>query len=340
MVLLILEDMKFILFFLILFFSFFSGINVFASDSNGAIDPSYRYAWGENLGWLNFACTGCNVRITDTGLTGYAWSKQYGWINLSPANAGVTNNCLGELGGKAWSSRLGWVDFTGISIDFNGKFTGQTSDIGLKSGRLSFSCTNCDVRTDWRQCSLRHSPPQVKINSITDNTVPTILANVIISNEGSVGTEYQYEWCVVTSESNACGGNDDIYYSLAAKFIDPSTDWTTDLTATVPNAGNYWFKLVAYYGEGRSLAAQTFTAVSSGGGGGGGGGGGSTPPISLEYYSADFNRDHLVNSIDFSILLYYWKTAFPFKNIYVDINKDNKVDSVDFSILLSQWGKK
>lgn len=350
-----------------------------ASDSNGTIDPSHKFAWGDNLGWLNFGCDSCNIHISDTRVTGFAWSRQLGWLNLSPDNGSVTNNCQGQLGGKAWSSNLGWLDFSGASIDFNGKFTGQTGAIGTKAGRLNFNCDNCDVQTDWRQCSLRSSPPQVKINAITNRIIPTISADIIMTNEGTVGTEYQYEWCVVSSESNPCGGGDDVFYASAAKFINAGQDYSTILNANVPIAGNYWFKLVAHYGTSRSVASQVFTAVdgqAGGGGGGNGGGGGSgnsggivgtstipstssttkptmpeekattTPKIPNEtassspiYNVADFNRDNNVDSIDFSILLFYWGKSSPYKNKFVDINKDKKVDSIDFSILLYNWGK-
>lgn len=83
------------------------------------------------------------------------------------------------------------------------------------------------------------------------------------------------------------------------------------------------------------------TVSDSGGGGGGGGGGSSSsqPEVTQNICKgADFNKDNKVNSIDFSILLAFWKTNPPFSNSCVDINKDNKVNSVDFSILLSQWG--
>ncbi len=117
------------------------------------------------------------------------------------------------------------------------------------------------------------SPAQVKINSITDNTIPSISANVTISNEGSAGYEYQYEWCIVSSEDNACGGGDDIFYSSAAKYIQAGQDWNTTLDATVSSTGSYWFKVVVYYGAEKSGASQTFTAVEEEGVSPGGGGG-------------------------------------------------------------------
>ena len=322
-----------------------------ASNVDGTIIPISKYAFGENLGWINFGCDNCNVHITDTGLTGYAWSRQHGWINLSPDGSGVTNNCAGELGGKAWSRSLGWVDFSGASINASGEFKGVAGIPNTKAGRINFGCDNCGVSTDWLQCNLRESPAQVVINSIADITVPSITAGITITNEGSIDTEYQYEWCVVTDISNPCGGGDDVFYSSGAKLITSGQSWVTTKNATVPNIGTYYFKLVVHYGLNYSTASQIFTAKNSGSGGGSGGGGGTgggnpiiinpvVPIAGSHYDTADFNRDHVVDSVDFSILLYFWKKNFPFNNIYVDINKDNEVNSIDFSILLSQWGRK
>lgn len=316
-----------------------------ASNVDGIITPNPKYAFGENLGWINFGCDNCNVHVTDTGLTGYAWSKQYGWINLSPDNSGVTNNCSGELGGRAWSRTLGWIDFSGVVIDNTGKFTGTAGTPGTKAGRINFSCDSCNVSTDWQQCSLRESPAQVLINSISDSTIPSISANITITNEGNIDTEYQYEWCVVSDINNSCGGGDDVYYASGAKLILSGESWDTTKSAVVNNPGAYYFKLVAFYGVNSSTSSQVFNAIASSGGGGGGGGGGNNNVILntindlFNYNIADLNRDGKVNSVDFSIMLYFWKKTPPFNNQYVDINKDGKVNSVDFSILLYHWGK-
>lgn len=334
---------RFILIFSIFFFACFLRCAL-ASDIDGTITPSPQWAFGQNLGWVNFACDNCNVHVTDTGLTGHAWSRQYGWIDLHPDNAGVTNNCLGALGGKAWSRTLGWLDFSGATIGPDGIFTGVGGTPGTKAGEINFSCTNCSVQTDWRQCSLRESPAQVVINAIPSTTIPTITANITITNEGATDTEYQYEWCVVSDITNPCGGGDDIFYGSAAKLIAAGQNWNTTKDATVSVPGTYYFKLVVHYGTNYSTASQIFTAVAPGGGGGGGGGSSSAPPPTISSSNscngADFNKDGVVDSVDFSILLFFWKTTPPFKNPCVDINKDNKIDSIDFSILLSQWGKR
>jgi hypothetical protein len=316
----------------------------FASEIDGTISTNPSYAFGENLGWINFGCDTCDVHVTDTELTGFVWSKQYGWINLSPDNGGVTNNCLGELGGRAWSKSLGWLDFSGAEINASGTFDGVAGTPSTLGGRINFGCTGCEISTDWRQCSLRESPAQVIINSVSGNT-PTAIANLTITNEGLTATEYQYEWCVVSDINNSCGGGDDVYHGTGAKLINPGEDWNTNLTATVSSAGSYYFKVVVYYGVNSSGSSRSFTITNptSGGGGssgGGGGGGGSSQTTPSSCIGADFNKDQKVNSIDFSILLAFWKTNPPFKNTCVDINKDKQVNSTDFSILLSQWGTK
>ena len=170
----------------------------------------------------------------------------------------------------------------------------------------------------------------------------SITANVTISNEGTSGYEYQYEWCVVSEEDNACGGGDDVFYSSAAKYIQTGEDWTTNLNATVSNTGSYWFKVVVYYGTETSGASQTFTAVEEeeeeqpSGGGGGGIIPSKPEEVPIECWGADLNKDGKVSLIDFSILLYWWD-KLPFVDPCIDINQDDNVNLPDFSIMLYHW---
>jgi len=143
------------------------------------------------------------------------------------------------------------------------------------------------IRNDYWQVT--GAPAQVVINSMSDLTVPSIAANVTITNEGGGAYEYQYEWCVVSSQENQCGGDDDVYYASAAKLISAGDSFNPTLTATVPVVGNYWFKVVVYYGTEASGASRTFTATTEtttpSGGGGGGGGGGVTLATQENIYS-------------------------------------------------------
>ena len=178
---------------------------------------------------------------------------------------------------------------------------------------------------------------------------------------GTSASDFYYIYCIVSSENNLCGGNDDIDYASDTAYINPGSYINLSLTLDdVGTAGTYWFKVKARALAETNWAASTeqFVALSetvtpppptppSGGGGGGGGGGGAaaiitptTPETPVgSSKGADFDGDSKVNSVDFSILLAFWQKLPPFKNPSVDINKDGKVNSVDFSIMLYQWKK-
>lgn len=135
---------------------------VFASSTDGTIDTTLKYAWGENIGWINFGCDNCNVHITDTGITGYAWSENYGWINLNPSTSGVKNNSQGTLSGYGWGENLGWINFSGVTINSIGELTGYAT-INIDDSQISFNCSNDNscgpsnfkVKSDWRPRNVR-----------------------------------------------------------------------------------------------------------------------------------------------------------------------------------------
>jgi hypothetical protein len=123
----------------------------FASTSDGTIIN--QYAWGENVGWVNFLTTNGNIHVTDTAITGYAWDKNFGWINFAPTYSGVKNDGAGNLSGSAWSAGGGWINFDNVSINNSGKFEGIAS--GSVYGQLTFDCDHCNVTTDWRPSTTR-----------------------------------------------------------------------------------------------------------------------------------------------------------------------------------------
>ncbi len=185
------------------------------------------------------------------------------------------------------------------------------------------------------------APAQVIISGFSDLSVPSILTGVRITNEGSTAYEYQYTWCVTDSDINLCGGGNDIFNASAAKLIQPGENWDTNLSSTVSTKGTYWFHIDVQYGSDTSYASQSFTAASQprSSGGGGSSSGKSRKPVPA-CIGGDMNHDNNVSLVDFSILLVFYNTTFPFVNPCVDINSDGKVNVVDFSILLTQWGKK
>jgi len=115
----------------------FAGL-VFAENIDPNNDGS-RYAYGENVGWLNFKPNqGPGVTVSDNKLIGFVWAENIGWINLAPndddPNTGVSNDGKGLLSGYAWGENVGWINFNpkvlndpnryGVIIDQEGNFAG------------------------------------------------------------------------------------------------------------------------------------------------------------------------------------------------------------------------
>ena len=99
----------------------------------GNIDPDgdgSKYAYGENVGWLNFEpIEGPGVTVDDDEVAGFVWAENIGWINLSPTSyGGITNDGDGNLSGYAWGENVGWINFAptdgGVIIDEDGNFDG------------------------------------------------------------------------------------------------------------------------------------------------------------------------------------------------------------------------
>lgn len=122
---------------------------VFASTTDGTIDSNYRYAYGENVGFIDFGSTAGAVHITDSTLSGSAYSENIGWINLGT----VTNNNEGTLSGYAWGENVGFIDFSKVTIGTDGVFGGQAYVENI--GWITFGTTNNKVVTDWRPASSR-----------------------------------------------------------------------------------------------------------------------------------------------------------------------------------------
>lgn len=137
------------------------------------IDPyegDLQYAYGENVGWLNFEpSTGGGAQVDSDKLTGYVWAENIGWINLScennstcaTASYGVVNDGSGNLSGYAWGENVGWINFApvvsgdptdhGVKIDGDGNFSGWAwgENIGwVNFGLSEYYVTACKVKLE------------------------------------------------------------------------------------------------------------------------------------------------------------------------------------------------
>jgi hypothetical protein len=158
---------------------------IFAENIDPNNDGS-KYAWSENLGWLNArpgGPSGPGVQVGDSSLTGWIWSENAGWISLSCANTsacgtssyGVVNDACGGLSGRAWSENAGWIDFApttcagdpscGVKIGpTTGIFSGRAWS--ENAGWITFSATSpvaYQVVTSWRSMA----PPPAGSPSVT-----------------------------------------------------------------------------------------------------------------------------------------------------------------------------
>src|SRR3989304_804962 len=121
-------------------------------DNNGS-----QYAWGENVGWINFEPSqGPGVTVSDTAVSGYAWGENIGWINLNPTTGGVVNDGNGNLSGYAWGENVGWINFNpvgaGVKIDpATGVFSGMAW--GENIGWINFAPAGKGIKTSWRKCT-------------------------------------------------------------------------------------------------------------------------------------------------------------------------------------------
>ncbi len=153
----------------------FAALPTAASPTTGTISTQDRYAWGENLGWVNLSPSNAGLIITDSSVTGYAWSRQFGWINFNPSSSGqgVSNSPTGVLSGSAWVAQRGWLNFDGVTIDNDGRFHGVAGTDGSSVGRVSFDCSSCIVITDWRPARFREQNSPTNSSRVTPRNPET-----------------------------------------------------------------------------------------------------------------------------------------------------------------------
>jgi hypothetical protein len=113
------------------------------------INAVNRFAYGANIGWLNWQGDVANGAVIGAFVcSGNIWSANVGWISLgdgTPANNvryqnnsatdfGVNHDGTGNLRGYAYGANIGWLTFT--NRDANGA-TYDGPKVDLLTGRLS-----------------------------------------------------------------------------------------------------------------------------------------------------------------------------------------------------------
>jgi len=122
------------------------------------IDSTNKWAWGTNVGWINFADANGGVTVYSDHLEGYAWAENVGWIHFQGTAQDstpyqVNNDGAGNLSGYAWSTSAGWINFnpndSQVTIDGDGKFDGYAW--GENVGWIHFQDASPEyyVQTEW-----------------------------------------------------------------------------------------------------------------------------------------------------------------------------------------------
>lgn len=139
----------------------------------GNIDATNKWAWGSNIGWINFNPTHGGVTVYDDHLEGYTWAENIGWIRLgaytgggahtyandAAGTYGVNNDGHGNLSGYAWGTNVGWINFnpshSQVTIDPDtGEFDGYAWAENVGWIHFRNSGTNAySVLADWRDSS-------------------------------------------------------------------------------------------------------------------------------------------------------------------------------------------
>jgi len=129
------------------------------------IDPINRYAYGADVGWLNWGGdTNHGAVIGDYVCSGSLYSANAGWISLgggSPANGiqyqnnsavdfGVNVDRLGNLRGYAYGANIGWIAFENTGAPQVSLLTGNLSGWvwSANCGWISLSNAVAQVQTD------------------------------------------------------------------------------------------------------------------------------------------------------------------------------------------------
>jgi len=189
------------------------------------IDSTYRYAWNDVIGWIDFYSTG-NVNVSSVQLTGYA-SSSVGFIALdcatspngnicSTSDFRVSNDGSGNLTGWAYNDAIGWISFDSgtatASYPYQVKISNSTGEFSNWAwndiiGWIRFNCgdpepdtcgtSNYKVKTSWSSSALTAE----LTSSIFDTDVSTAAINTVMW-KGSLPTDTVVEFQIASDSTS------------------------------------------------------------------------------------------------------------------------------------------
>jgi len=240
---------------------YLSGINITASEINQTTHNIDSKVTTLQNGYIVTVNDVDKVILTeDYKVTLTIQNSDGSFVNATTTPKITLTNPLGSIRVENWT--MSYVR-TGV---YEYSYTTTSSDVeGIWKSEINLTVNGEDatVVKYWR---VEGSAAQVRILEMTDTSIPTISARVNITNEGSVGYEYTYEYCVVENQNDQCGDGTELSYVSGAKYINAGESWTPTLELDgITTSGKKWFKIKVHYGGKVSGASTDF--ISHGGSG-------------------------------------------------------------------------
>jgi hypothetical protein len=228
----------------------------------GNIDETEKYAWGTNIGWVNFCPQHGGVTVYSDHLEGYAWAENIGWIRLGTHTSGsphtyendnqldygVNHDGAGNLSGYAWSTNAGWINFNP---------THSQVTINMTTG--SFDGYAWSENIGW--IHFKNTSPEYNVVCTDPGTLPVILSTFtadFINNTPTIYWETQSEvdnmgWNVYRNVQENFSTS-----ALLTEFMIPGHGTTTEPSyynfedgIQYPEVGSvyyYWLESIDYSG--------------------------------------------------------------------------------------------
>ena len=154
--------------------------NLDASDfgvNHDGVGNLRGYAWGANIGWLNFETNGAaSVDLRAGRLSGYVWSANCGWICLSNAVAYVQTDSLwpGPLDSNGLPLAWELLNFGTSGVDPNA----DPDHDGMSNAQEYLAGTNPNKANSVLRISAQSFLPGGTSASLTWDSVPTRLYHI------------------------------------------------------------------------------------------------------------------------------------------------------------------
>lgn len=198
---------------------------------NSGIDttqPGYAtlrgYAYGANIGWINFEATGNpRVRFTDGRLLGYAYCANCGWLNL------------GEIGGTVYVQ----TDTIAMGVDSDGDGISDAWELGEAGDLTTLTATgdaDGDGESDLAEYFADTDPfdPNDQLRIVAFTVVPDL-------------TRYTLTWTSQPTRHYRIEENPDLVSPWTLTLDDvPADTTTTERTLTLAGGPQRFFRVQAF----------------------------------------------------------------------------------------------